>query len=104
MSITGITLTGYETSCVNSTQRRKYLNRLQRRLKNFQILQALVNSGQYTFFFWIFIAYDAEIDVPDEMLYDLAGPNVRLMEKMCQYAGFTYKQLYKRVMTPNKDF
>ena len=46
---------------------------------------------------WIFIAYDAEIYVPDEMLYDLAGPNVKLMEKMCQYAGFSYKQLYKLV-------
>jgi len=31
------------------------------------------------------------------MLYDLAGPNVKLMEKMCQYAGFSYKQLYKLV-------
>ena len=46
---------------------------------------------------WQFIAYDAEIDVPDEILYDLAGPNVRLMERMCQYAGFSYKQLYKKV-------
>ena len=46
---------------------------------------------------WIFIAYDAVIDASDEMLYDLAGPNVRLMEKMCQYAGFTYKQPYKMI-------
>eukprot|EP00959_Pyramimonas_sp_CCMP1952_P413488 8664530-Pyramimonas_sp.AAC.1 len=43
---------------------------------------------------WLCIAYDVEIDVPDEILCELAGPNVRLMEKMRQYAGFSYKQLY----------
>ena len=46
---------------------------------------------------WIFIAFFAEIYVPDEMLHDLAGPNVKLVEKMCQYAGFSYKQLYNLV-------
>eukprot|EP00959_Pyramimonas_sp_CCMP1952_P239337 5001595-Pyramimonas_sp.AAC.1 len=36
---------------------------------------------------WISIAYDADNYVPHDMLYDLAGPNVKQMEQMCPYAG-----------------
>ena len=52
---------------------------------------------------WLYNAYGKYIHVPDNRMFDLLGPNVRELNRMCQCAGFTLKNLYDQVKVALPD-
>eukprot|EP00959_Pyramimonas_sp_CCMP1952_P347481 7277985-Pyramimonas_sp.AAC.1 len=46
---------------------------------------------------WLYNAHGEYMHVSDHRMFDLLGPNVRELNLICQYAGFTLKNLYDQV-------